>query len=45
MRRKSIVVTLAPIASSRPIGKAEAADCISLVEERERRTMMMTIMI
>ena len=30
-----MVVTPAPIASSRPIGKAEAADCISLVEERE----------
>ena len=45
MSRKSIVVTPAPIASSRPIGKAEAADCISPVKEREPRTMMMTIMI
>ena len=34
MSRKSIVVTLAQIASSHPIGKAEAADCISPVEER-----------
>ena len=34
MRRKSIVVTLAPIASSRPIGKAEVAYCISLLGER-----------
>ena len=34
MRGKSIVVTLVPIASSRPIGKAEAADCISPIRER-----------
>ena len=27
-----------PIASSRPIGKAEAADCISPVEGRELRS-------
>ena len=33
MRRKSIVVTLPLIASSRPIGKAEAADCISQIRE------------
>ena len=38
MSRKSIVVTLTPIASSLPIGKAEAADCISPVEGRELRS-------
>ena len=34
MRRKSIVVTVSPIASSRPIGKAEVAYCISSIGER-----------
>ena len=34
MKRKSIVVTVAPIASSRPIGKAEVAYCISPIRER-----------
>ena len=34
MSRKSIVVTPAPIASSRPIGKAEVAYCISPIGER-----------
>ena len=36
MSRKSEVVTDAAIASYRPIGKAEAADCIIPGKERER---------
>ena len=34
MSGKSIVVTVSPIASYRPIGKAEVAYCISPIGER-----------
>ena len=43
MKRKSIVVTVALIASSHPIGKAEVAYCISPIEEREAMMMMIVI--
>ena len=45
MSRKSGRRTDVAIASYRPIGKAEAADCIIPDKEREREAMMMMIMI